>query len=289
MRLTIGSPLVVVTLSVLLGATAASSATISQWNFLTVTAAPDNSPAPDVGSGVATVLGMDNNYTFSGNNTITGSGLFTFTGPSTVGSVADADVLATPGDPSGLVNAWRVRGPSAALGGASGTGNGWALQAPQYTQGVQFSSSTAGYNSIVFHFDWFTTTQGVLNMQEQYTLDGTNWININAPLTAVSDGWASTQTIDFSGIAGANNDPNFGVRLVSAYNNALQFPNYGSADGGQGGYYNNNSGNWRFANVGFTGTSASAIPEPSSFVLSLAGGLAWLIFWGRVRRARSLK
>lgn len=280
----IGFPLALVALSLLVGATAASSATISQWNFPTVTAAPDNSPAPDIGSGVATVLGMANNYTFSGNNTITGSGTFTFTGPFTVGSVASADVLATPGDPNGFANAWRVRGPSAALGGASGTGNGWALQAPQYTQGVQFSSSTAGYNSINFHFDWFTTTQGVLNMQEQYTLDGTNWININAPLTAVSNGWTSTQTINFSGIAGANNDPNFGVRLVSVYNNALSFPNYGSADGGQGGYYNNNSGNWRFADVGFSGTAISAAPEPSSFVLSLVGGLAGLIFWRRSGR-----
>jgi hypothetical protein len=289
MRPTISFPLVLVTLSVLVGATAASSATISQWNFPTVTAAPDNSPAPDIGSGVATVLGMANNYTFSGNNTITGSGLFTFTGPSTVGSVANADVLATSGDPNGFANAWRVRGPSGALGGASGTGNGWALQAPQYTQGVQFSSSTAGYSNIVFHFDWFTTTQGVLNMQEQYTLDGTNWININAPLTAVSNGWAAPQTINFAGIAGANNDPNFGVRLVSVYNNALQFPNYGSADGGQGGYYNNNSGNWRFANVGFTGTSASAMPEPSSFLLSLAGGLVLFIVWRRARSAGSLQ
>ncbi|MGZ3381912.1 MAG: hypothetical protein ACXVBB_16840, partial [Isosphaeraceae bacterium] len=73
---------------------------------------------------------------------------------------------------------------------------------------------------------------------EQYTLNGTTWININSPLTAVSDGWLAPQTINFSGIAGASNDPNFGVRLVSVYDNSLSFPNYGSADGGQGGYYN---------------------------------------------------
>jgi hypothetical protein len=34
-------------------------------DFGTVTAAPYNNPAPDIGSGVASVLGMDNNYTFS--------------------------------------------------------------------------------------------------------------------------------------------------------------------------------------------------------------------------------
>ena len=115
------------------------------------------------------------------------------------------------------------------------------------------------------------------NLQEQYTLNGTTWININSPLTAVSDGWLAPQTIDFSGIAGASNDPNFGVRLVSVYDNSLPIPNYGSADGGQGGYYNNDSGNWRFADVGFTGT---AVPEPSSYVLSIVG-LAVLIIWRR--------
>src|SRR5208283_3606356 len=172
-------------------------------------------------------------------------------------------------------NAWRIRGPSNSPGAPQG--NGWALQAPQYTQGAQFSSSTAGYTNVSFHFDWYTTTQGVKNLQEQYTLNGTTWININSPLTAVSDGWLAPQTINFSGIAGASNDPNFGVRLVSVYDNSLPFPNYGSADGGQGGYYNNNSGNWRFADVGFTGT---AVPEPSSYILSIVA-LAGLIVWRR--------
>ena len=51
---------------ILTGATQASTSTITQWNFSTMTAAPDNSPSPDGGAGVASVLGMDNNYTFSG-------------------------------------------------------------------------------------------------------------------------------------------------------------------------------------------------------------------------------
>ena len=250
------------------GATQASAGTIAQWNFNTVTPAPDNSPAPDVGAGVAMVLGMDNNYTFSSGNTITGTGTFTYTTLYGTVSTASADVVNTPGDPNGYANAWRVRGPSNNINGQGGEGNGWALQAPQYTQGAQFSASTAGYSNVGFHFDWFTTTQGVLNMQEQYTLNGTTWININPLLTAVSNGWES-QTIDFSGIAGAANDPNFGVRLVSAYDPNLAIPNYGSANGGQGGVYNNNSGNWRFADVGFVGTAS--VPEPSSSLLGALG------------------
>ncbi|HEX3448188.1 MAG TPA: PEP-CTERM sorting domain-containing protein [Isosphaeraceae bacterium] len=286
MRLCPGIAVALATIMMVAGANEAPAGVISQWNFNTVESAPYNSPASDIGSGVATVLGMDNNYTFSSNNTITGTGTFTFTGPFSVGSTASADITPTAGDPNGFANAWRIRGPSNNLGDPNG--NGWALQAPQYTQGAQFSSGTVGYSSISFHFDWFTTTQGVKNLQEQYTLDGTHWININSPLTAVSNGWLAPQTIDFSGIAGANNDPNFGVRLVSVYDNSLQFPNYGSADGSQGGYYNNNSGNWRFADVGFVGTAAAAVPEPSSFALSLIGiGLTGLIVWqGKVRGSK---
>lgn len=255
---------------ILTGATQAGASTIAQWNFSTVTAAPDNSPAPDVGAGVASVLGMDNNYTFSGNNTITGTGTFTFTGPSSVGSVAFADITATPGDPNGFANAWRVRGPSNNLGDPQG--NGWALQAPQYTQGAQFSTSTVGYTKIMFHFDWFTTTQGVKNLQEQYTLNGTTWININSPLTAVSNDFFAPTTIDFSSIVGAANNSSFGVRLVSTYDTTLPILNYGSAAGG---YYNNNSGNWRFADVGFTGT---ATPEPSSLLLLSAAASLMLAY-----------
>ena len=100
------------TLCMVAGATEAQADTISQWNFSTVEAAPYNSPAPDVGTGVATVLGMDNNYIFSSGNTITGSGTFTYTTLYSIGSVAYADIIATPGDPNGFANAWRIRGPS---------------------------------------------------------------------------------------------------------------------------------------------------------------------------------
>jgi hypothetical protein len=262
--------------------TRASADVITQWTFPQVTPAPDNHPAPTVGSGVATVLGMDNNYTFSGNNTITGTGTFTFTGPSSAGSVAWADITDTPGDPNGFANAWRVRGPSNNLGDPHG--NGWALQAPQYTQGAQFSASTAGFSGIKFIFDWFTTTQGVKNMQEQYTVNGTTWININNPLTAVSNGFAPQQTIDFSGISGVADNPNFGVRLVSVYDTTLvPFVNYGSAAGG---VYNNNSGNWRFADVRFIGTAI--VPEPSPMLLAtLAAGVGLARL--RLRRPRVLK
>jgi hypothetical protein len=227
MKLRMGLVLTCAGLLMACGANPAPAALITQWTFPT-TSGSNNSPAPTVGSGVATVLGMDNTYTFSSNNTITGSGTFI---PGTIDgtvSTASADILATGGDPNGFANAWRVRGPSNNNNGPGGLGNGWALQAPQYTQGAQFAASTVGFTNVKFSFDWFTTTQGVKNMQEEYTLDGTNWIKINGLLTAVSNNFAPTQTIDFSGISGANNNSKFGVRLVSAYDPTLTGINAGN-------------------------------------------------------------
>jgi hypothetical protein len=254
---------------------------ITQWTFGTVTPAPDNSPAPDFGPGVASVLGMTNNYTLTSGSTITGTG--TFTGGTVVeqGSTAGADITATAGDPNGFPNSWRVRGIDTNTG--TGTGNGWALQAPQYTQGAEFDSSTVGYSGIGFSFDWYSTTQGVKDLQPEYSLDGTTW-NLYGPLLiATSNAFTPTTiSLDFSTIPGAANDPSFGVRLVSAYDPTLSPTNYGSANGGQNGVYNNNSGNWRFADVAFTGT---AVPEPTVFGLLAVGSLGVL---ARRRRAQTL-
>jgi hypothetical protein len=254
----------------------ARSATISQWSFPVAATPPDNSPAPDFGPGVASVLGMTNAaFVFSSGNTITGTGTFIPTTVITTGSQAAADILATAGDPSGDANAWRIRGASTGTGTPSG--NGWNLAAPQFSQGAQFSVDTTGFTNINFSADWFTTNQGVKNMQPQYTTDGVTWNAIGPLLTATQNGWAM---INFPLPAGAANDPNFGVRLVSAYTPSLSPLNYGSADGAQSGVYNNNSGNWRFTAVNVTGTP---VPEPSSMLIA-ACGLVGLMFCGWRRR-----
>jgi hypothetical protein len=207
MKMRMGVALACAAAAVVAGAgQAPADVIVAQWQFNTVMAATFNSPAPDIGSGTATPLGMANGYTFSSGNTITGTGQFTYTTLYSVGSVAWADVLATPGDPHGFANAWRVRGPSNNPNQPPNMGNGWALQAPQLTQGAQFSTSTAGYTNITFHADWFTTAQGVKNVQPQYTTDGKTWINIGPLLTAVSNGWEQID-LNFGAIAGGRERP----------------------------------------------------------------------------------
>jgi hypothetical protein len=249
---------------------------ITQWDFNSVVAAPDNSPAPTTGSGAAVSLGMTNGYTYtSGSKTGTGS-------------VTSDDILSSPGvaNPSFVEDTWRIRGASGA--GSTGTAsviNGWNTAAPEYTQGAEFDVSTVGYQDITVGFDWYCTTQGVRDLQEQYNLNISNpsgWTNINSPQVAVANDFdatsSPTNTIDLSAISGASNDANFGIRLVSAFDptyTGAGSPTYTAASSTGGAssndtVYNNNSGNWRFGDITFSGTPVS-VPEPSSIALLFMG------------------
>jgi hypothetical protein len=227
--------------------------TITRWDFNNLPIAINNSPAPSIGSGTASGLGMTNNYTF--------------TSPTVTGSVNTDDVLALTGssDPSASNNAWRIRG--------SNPGNGWNTAAPQYTQGAEFDASTVGFHNIVFQYDWFSTNQGVRDLQAQYTVDGSTWINVGPLQIATPNGYNNQITINFPalGIRTVENNPSFGVRLVSAYDptyTGAGAPTYTSATlnaNGTPAVYNNSSGNWRFDEVnvlGSTSSSTPAIPDP---------------------------
>ena len=171
-------------------------------------------------------------------------------------------------------------------------------------------TSTAGFQNIGFSFDWYSTTQGIRDLQFQYNLNVSNssgWTNFggtsatgtylatpNDYYNAASPGSATGPTspttpmisIDLSSISGANNDPNFGIRLVSAYDSTGNLTNeYASATLSSGNtvQYNGSSGNWRFDNLTFTGT---AVPEPGTLALAgLAVCGAGILGWRRRRQA----
>jgi hypothetical protein len=252
------------------GGMSAQAATITDWNFGTLAVvAPDNTPAPTTGTGNATSLGMTNTYIETG-------------GGGNVSTTYD-DITKDTNSTIGNEDAWRIRGAGPT------SGNGWSINAPEYSQGAQFSASTAGYSNLVLSFNWASTAQGILNMQVQYNTNVNNasgWTNVGSLLTTTignssTGGKFQTNTVNFGalGITSVNNDANFGVRLVSAYDPSLAGgTEYAAATLGVGGQpveYNNNSGNWRIADFQVDGI-VSPVPLPASawLMLSGLGGLA---------------
>ena len=237
---------------------------VSGWDFQNYpVVASEVSPVSDLGAvnGSAFSLGMTNSYGTPGNST-----------------ALDDIVKASAGgsDPSSPNNEWRIRGQSG--------GNGWSTLAPIGSQGAQFNASTVGFTNITVSFDLErSSTSALSKIQVEYTTDGSNWLN--APLTyaanpsLIQTNSSSSNTVigsylqmdssatvfftgitaDLTGIAGVNNNSNFGLRLVNAATGA-------DAVNGLGAAYNNSSGNWRFDEVLINAGLASGtniVPSPA--------------------------
>jgi uncharacterized protein (TIGR03437 family) len=243
---------------------------IAAWTFENNAIAVNNSPAPSIGSGTATSIGMA-----------------TYPTPSV--GVTTNDVLAGASGDTGVngfantTQIWRVRAQAAPGGGAA---NGWSSTAPIGTQGVMFAVSTVGYTNITVTFDWYATNQGEANLQLQYTTDGTTWKNVALQPSGSISGLAfltnttSPNTIKgsyvsiqgggqgwFPGITAAISDPNaannpkFAIQIVNASTGA-------DCIGASGTPLNNNSGNWRFDNVTISGQSTFTGFTQGNLVLS---------------------
>lgn len=221
-------------------------------------------------------------WTFEGDSALasTGVGAAIFIGGTT----------ATFASGNGGGRAWNTAGYK-----AQGTGSGEA--------GVQFLASTAaesGFENIQVSFDQRASGTASRWAQVDYTLDGgLTWVIgfwNNAGSLSPSDTYYNF-TVDFSSVTGANNNADFGFRIVSIFSPqafdqnstlaafgantaymranaaAVYSPNVSTATGDYGA-----AGTWRFDNVTISG---SAIPAPGAVALL---GLAGLVGARRRRR-----
>ena len=247
--------------------------TIVEWTFESYpsTATVITNPVPEIGgtnAGKASSIGFNNGYTYAGGNG--------------TGSIDASDINNTGGSSSGTAgpNSWRVRGAIPATGSP---GIGWNSQAPIATQGAEFDASTAGYSNIVVNFDLYFTSAAEAKMCMLYTTDGWVTTNVanslfyaaypsliqtNASVGLGGSAYTVTGTYffetngqgfynnilaDFTGVAGVDNNPLFGVRIVNAATGGDCLNSSQTA-------YNNSSGNNRFDNVTVSGTAGTPPP-----------------------------
>lgn len=241
--------------------------TVADWTFDNIAAAKHiNRPVPAISNNTAVAFCM-------GFGTPTNP-LYSSTFSSPGYSTNDADVTANgiPYSSTGAAgqNVWRLRGQP---------GNGWLSTQPIGSQGAEIDVSTVNYSNVLVTFDMYFTTQGESRMCVLYTTDGwvtTNVANLacssyptliqtNTPAYASeSQGYSSDivngvymdntigslfynyLSIDFTGVPGVDNNPNFGFRIVNAAQNN-QCVNFLRQP------YNNNSGNCRVDNIAVNG------------------------------------
>lgn len=214
---------------------------VALWNYNSITGAP-TAPIADIGTGTSSVVGS-------------------------------------------MVVATAATGMDPVINNGCGTQNGlnpgaWSFTANPGTtnesSGVQYNASTVGFQNIRLTWDqrWSGTSTNTVRLQ--YTLDGTNWTNFD--MTAANTTFCNGSidngrfqnngvgdqyrriSVNFSSIIGANNNANFGVRIVAAfYQSTTEFRQTITTTSIATG------GTWRFDNVSIQGLADVSIAAASNF------------------------
>ncbi len=74
-----------------------------------------------------------------------------------------------------------------------------------------FALPTTGYKDVVVKYATRRSTQGAFNQVVDYSIDGTNYVNLTTIMPLEAN--PVLQTLDFSAILAANNNPNFKIRI----------------------------------------------------------------------------
>jgi len=190
---------------------------LALWDFdgsqFTNTAANPNSifnPAPFVGYGTASAVG-----------TVYNPGTSPF-----AGATDPADI----GDPNGggsfVFTPYGFFQPSP--NGSWGSSSYPAVTGTNKANGVQFNLSTLGARNIKVNYDGRTSGTASEYHRLQYTTNGTSWVDY--PASSSFDGLSGSGnagyhpfSYDLTGFPGVDNNPNFGVRLVTEWESTATY------------------------------------------------------------------
>ncbi len=201
---------------------------ITLWNFNSVP--PDGSVntgtlTPAIGAGTASSAGLATNSLVS-------------------------NVAANSFDPAASDNSkWR-------LGNFPGQGS------DNKTSGADFRVSTVGYRNIAISWDHYNSATGSKYWRLQYSLDGVNFVDFVVYTNPVQTTFFPTGA-SFAAIAGANDNPDFAVRIVSEFESTatgLGLDQYVATQAGSG--YSGNGTLW-LDMVTISGDSTAVSPTLS--------------------------
>ncbi len=212
-------------------AVAAHAAILTQWNFngasSTTVAGGGTSPTASIGAGTASLLGTTGSFS---------SGIAN-------GGSSDPVVTSPPNF------GWQVTGYA-----AQSTENG--------ARGVRFDVSTVGFQGISLQFDVRKSNTSSRYQEVLYTLDGTNFVSAGIVDGNAGDTWFNGRFFDLSTVAGANNNANFGFKVVAIFDPINPTAGVYAASSPTGTYAG--TGTTRFDMVT---VNAEAVPEPATMVV----------------------
>jgi hypothetical protein len=177
-------------------------------------------------------LNPTNPMPYQGIGTASGVGVVTFVQPSVNASADDT----TPG-------------PNLAWGSETYP----AATSSNKEAGVQFNVSTLGAKNIKLTFDQRGTTTASKYQRLQYTTNGTDFIDYPAS-QSIANAQANTYNpyaYDLTGFPGVANNPKFGIRIVSEFENTAKYNNTNDATyvGVSAGYASTGTLSWDIVDI----------------------------------------
>lgn len=135
------------------------------------------------------------------------------------------------------------------------------------TRWIEFAAGTTGYQNIVISWEqrWSNTAANTVLLQ--LTSDGVNWTDYTTYQAGGANNFYS-YTFDLTGVAGVDNNPLFGFRLLPEVD-----PTTGELKAAGPTSTFSTNGTWRFDNVTLRGEEIPPVPEPMTMAL-VGSGLA---------------
>lgn len=125
-----------------------------------------------------------------------------------------------------LVGGTGTRGFDSGRGSTDTSGTNFAWNTNSYptqgtnnkTAGVQFSTSTVGFENIIITWNQRNSGTASAYTQFQYSIDGSNFVDFNAPsLAGGNTSFNNSNQVNLSSITTVNDNSNFAFRLVAAF------------------------------------------------------------------------